>query len=92
VPVIQDLRREVSSVFETELQAALTKLPELSMQEQEVIKRMAHRIMNKVLHTPMLSLREQASNGNGNAFASVVRELFALNDAQTDSNEDRFNA
>jgi glutamyl-tRNA reductase len=53
---------------------------------------MAHRIMNKVLHTPMLSLREQASNGNGNAFASVVRELFALNDAQTDSNEDRFNA
>lgn len=79
VPLIQDLRREVSSVIEAELHEALNKLPELSEQEQEVVKRMAHRIMNKVLHTPTLSLREQASNGNGENFAVVVRELFALN-------------
>lgn len=84
VPVIQDLRREVSLVIETELQDALNKLPELSKQEQEVVKRMAHRITNKVLHTPTLSLREQASNGNCDDFAVVVRELFALNGANED--------
>lgn len=89
VPLIQDLRREVSSVIEAELHEALNKLPELSEQEQEVVKRMAHRIMNKVLHTPTLSLREQASNGNGENFAVVVRELFALNGVN-DVKEDKF--
>ena len=78
VPVICDLRRELSSVIDGELQAALQKLPELSEAEQAVIKRMAHRITNKVLHTPTTSLREHAANGNGSEFAAVVRELFDL--------------
>ena len=78
VPVICDLRRELSSVIDSELQAALQKLPELSEAEQAVIKRMAHRITNKVLHMPTTSLREHASSGNGSEFAAVVRELFDL--------------
>jgi glutamyl-tRNA reductase len=87
VPLIKDLRREVSSVVEAELQEALNKLPELSEQEQEIIKRMAHRIMNKVLHTPTISLREQASNGDGEKFANVVRELFSLNGVEAQEDE-----
>lgn len=92
VPVIQDLRREVSLVVQAELQDALNKLPELSEQEQEVIKRLAHRIMNKVLHTPTTSLREQASNGNGEDFANVVRELFALNHVEVEASEGKLYA
>lgn len=97
VPVIKDLRREISSVVEAELQEALNKLTELSEQDQEVIKRMAHRIMNKVLHSPTTSLREQASNGNGEDFAKVVCELFALNgtksnDAKPQLEEDKLYA
>ncbi len=97
VPVIQDLRQEVSSIIEAELHDALNKLPELSEHEQKIVKRMAHRIMNKVLHSPILSLREQASNGNGDGFANVVRELFALNETKTNGNkaettEDKFYA
>lgn len=84
VPVIKDLRREVEAVIQAELQETLNKLPELSEHEQEVVKRMAHRIMNKVLHTPTISLREQASKGNGDNFANVVRELFALNYAESE--------
>jgi glutamyl-tRNA reductase len=87
VPVIKDLRREIESVIQTELQATLVKLPELSEQEQEIVKRMAHRIMNKVLHTPTISLREQASNGNGEDFANVVRELFSLNRVEAQEDE-----
>jgi glutamyl-tRNA reductase len=78
VPVICDLRRELSNVIDGEVQAALQKLPELSESEQAVIKRMAHRITNKLLHTPTATLREHAAQGNGSEFAAVVRQLFDL--------------
>jgi glutamyl-tRNA reductase len=78
VPVIRDLRRELSNVIDAEVQAALQKLPELSESELAIIKRMAHRITNKLLHTPTTTLREHAAHGNGSEFAAVVRELFDL--------------
>lgn len=82
VPVIKDLRQEVATVVDAELHDALNKLPELSDYEAEIVRRMAHRILNRVLHPPTMRLREQASNGNGENFADVVRELFALNEAE----------
>ena len=78
VPVIRDLRREIETVVQAELQDALRKLGELDEQERSVVERMAHRIMNKVLHSPTVSLREQAANGNGEEVATVVRDLFNL--------------
>jgi len=78
VPVIKDLRREIQSVVQTELEDALNKLAHLDDGEQEVVKRLAHRIMNKVLHAPTASLREQAANGDSESYATVVRDLFAL--------------
>lgn len=78
VPVIRDLRREIALVVQAELQDALNKLGELDEQERGIVERMAHRIMNKVLHSPTVSLREQAANGNGEEVASMVRDLFNL--------------
>ncbi len=77
-PVIVDLRREVQRVVEAELEEALGKLDTLGDAERKVIKRMAHRIMNKVLHAPTVSLRAHAANGNADSYAQMVRELFAL--------------
>ena len=78
VPVIKELRHEVSAVIQTELNEALNKLPEMSSTELDVVKRMAHRITNKVLHAPTLKLRSTASDNDAETYATVVRELFAL--------------
>lgn len=85
VPLIKELRQKVQDVFETELHEALYKLAHLDEAEQAVVRRMAHRIMNKVLHNPTMSLREQAANGSVDMYVALVRQLFSLTD---DEDED----
>lgn len=88
VPVIKDLRREVQNVVSNELEDALNKLCHLDEHDQEVVKRMAHRIMNKVLHSPTVSLRQHAADGDGQNFARVVCDLFALAQPDDDIGSD----
>lgn len=78
VPLIKSLRDEVSAVVQNELSDALQKLDHLPDYEKQVVERMAHRIMNKVLHHPTATLRQHASQKDTQEFADVVRELFAL--------------
>lgn len=80
IPVIKDLRQEVQSVIEAELDEALNKLGNLGDYERNVVRRMAHRILNKVLHAPTASLRQHATQDDAENYAEVVRDLFALSD------------
>lgn len=78
VPVIKELRQGVASVVEDELNQAINKLPDMSEAELEIVKRMAHRIMNKVLHAPTVNLRSRANDDDVDTYTTIVRELFAL--------------
>lgn len=78
VPVIVDMRREIRDVIQAELENALGKLPDIDDHDEEVLRRMAHRITNKVLHSPTISLREHAVNGEADTYAYLVRQLFNL--------------
>jgi glutamyl-tRNA reductase len=78
VPVIKDLRQEVQNVVAGELEDAMNKLAHLNKHDKGVVSRMAHRIMNKVLHSPTVSLREHATCEDAQDFADLVRDLFAL--------------
>ncbi|MEO1290691.1 MAG: glutamyl-tRNA reductase, partial [Chloroflexota bacterium] len=84
VPVIKELRHGVQTVVQDELDQALNKLPDLSDDELAIVKRMAHRIMNKVLHAPTKNLRAHASDADVDVYTDIVRELFAL---ETDESE-----
>ena len=93
VPVIRDLRRDVQAIIQTELDLALNRLSHLSDFERAIIERMAHRIANKILHAPTLSLRERAANGDRENYAEIVRDLFSLlpfdnNVTQEDGHDD----
>lgn len=85
VPVIKELRQEVASMVQKELNEAIKKMPELSDTGVAVVKRMAHRITNKVLYAPTKNLRSHASNGDVETYTAMVRDLFALD---SDSNND----
>lgn len=82
VPVIKDLRCGVQSVVQSELNNALNKLGHLDDAEKDIVQRMAHRILNKVLHSPTMALRQHANEGDGEDYAAVVRELFALDEIE----------
>lgn len=78
-PVIAGLRRKANALAGEEVAQALNRLGEdISPREQEIVNRLARRIVNKLLHEPTVRLKEQAANGNGYTYAHAIRELFDL--------------
>ncbi len=77
VPAIKGLRRKVNAIAAAEME---TVLGQLSGEDQAVVTKMVHRIVNKILHEPTVRLREQASVEDGEEYVYAVRELFALDE------------
>jgi glutamyl-tRNA reductase len=75
VSTITDLRRQVEELRQRELQLLFNRL-DLDEREQELVRIMSHRLVNKILHQPTLRLKDEAANGNGAAYVSVLRDLF----------------
>lgn len=78
VPVIVELRQKLAEIAEAEVQLALNRLGDLDDNEQKVIDKLAHRIVNKVLYEPTKRLKEQAIKGKGPYYAECVAQLFDL--------------
>ena len=79
VPTIVALRKQAESVRQTEVERALRRLEILSDQEKEIIEGMTRRIVNKLLHEPVVHLKRHANGNGGYERAEVVRDLFGLN-------------
>ena len=75
VPAIKDLRQKVSHIADAELEQTLHLLVE---EDRELVTRMVHRIVNKVLHEPTVRLREQAATDASEIYVHAVRDLFDL--------------
>ncbi len=81
-PVIKTLREWAQSIADDELVQTLNRLSDADERTRQIVSRMAHRLVNRLLHEPTSRLRTQASEGNGYGYAHAVRELFALNDLE----------
>lgn len=77
---VVDLRRHAKAVAEAEVTSALNRLEHLEAADREVVTRLAHRLVNKLLHEPTVRLKAQAAQGDGVAYAQIVRDLFGLAD------------
>ena len=83
-PVIKDLRQWATDVAQTEVDQALNKLGETDERTAQIIQRLAHRVVNKILHEPTVRLRGQAAEGNGYGYAHAISELFGLDTIECD--------
>lgn len=72
-PVIDQLYRRYHGLAEQELQRVLSRLPNLSPDQAAQLREMTRRIVNKVLHDPVHSLRD-----GGAAHPPDVQYLHAL--------------
>ncbi len=81
VPTIVDLRRAVQGIVGGEVDHALLKLTELTPGQQQVIERMAHRITNKLLHAPIVRLKQSTLHADAPLYTHALRDLFALDGA-----------
>jgi glutamyl-tRNA reductase len=77
VPTITAMRDQVEQLRRSELDRLFNRL-ELDEQQRNLIDRMSHRLVNKILHEPTTRLKKEAANGTGVAYTSAMRYLFAL--------------
>ena len=77
VPTITDIRRQMEQVRQRELEHLFRRV-DLDERERELVVKMSHRLVNKILHEPTTRLKKEAANGNGPKYTSTLRHLFAL--------------
>ena len=79
-PVIERLRQGWQKPKEEELQRLLNKLPELDDRAREEIRRSFDRLVNKLLHPPLESLRDESRAGRPAGLLDALARLFQLKD------------
>jgi glutamyl-tRNA reductase len=77
-PTVAALRSRAAEVVATELTRLDQRLPELDEQSRAEVQLVVHRIVEKLLHTPTVRVKELAAGGQGGDYAQALRELFDL--------------
>ncbi|OFV84680.1 MAG: glutamyl-tRNA reductase, partial [Acidobacteria bacterium RBG_16_64_8] len=76
--LVAELRERARSVADAELGGALRKLNGLDEDAQEIVARMANRIVGKLLHQPTKRLKSRASSEDFATYCDAVVDLFGL--------------
>jgi glutamyl-tRNA reductase len=82
-PVVVDLRQRAEQIRQQELARTLRYMGDDI--DDEVVAQLNHlsrSLVNRLLHSPTLRLREVAHNGQADAYAAAIRDLFDLSEMQ----------
>ena len=79
VPVIQALRERAEMICEAEVAKTLRRMGELSPHQQAAVGAMARAIANKLLHEPIVNLKEPPDGAAPDDYADLTGRLFGLN-------------
>ena len=79
-PIIQQLRDGWQKPKVEELQRLLGRLPELDEHARDEVRQSFDRLVNKLLHPPLESLRDESRHGIPHALLDALTRLFQLRD------------
>jgi len=79
-PTIRRLKERADELKEEELARLLAKLEHLDERSRDEIQRSFHRLVNKILHPPLESLRDEAESGAPHGLLYALRRLFQIED------------
>ncbi|AHI01706.1 glutamyl-tRNA reductase [Kutzneria viridogrisea] len=77
-PTVTALRRRAAEVVDAELLRLDSRLPDLDDSTRAELARTVRRVVDKLLHTPTVRVKELASAPGGAGYADALRELFGL--------------
>ena len=80
VPAIAALRRRAEAIRVGELARSESRLRTLSPAEREAVDMVTAQIVNKLLHSPTVRMKQAAGDAEGPVYADALRHLFALGD------------
>lgn len=79
-PLLSALRKKVEAIREEEVQNALSRIPNLTLEQQLVMEKMTERIVKRFLHEPTEKLKQLAREHDGEKarqYAEILQELFS---------------
>ena len=79
-PIIKRLRQGWQQPKEDELKRLFNRLPGLTDGQRDEIRQSFDRLINKLLHPPLESLRDEARHGIPHALLDALKRLFQLKD------------
>ncbi len=79
-PIIQQLRQGWHEMRDEELRRLFNKLPNLDERSQQEITQAFDRYVNKLLHPPLESLRDESRTGVPHSLLDALKRLFRLSD------------
>jgi glutamyl-tRNA reductase len=80
VPAVIRLRRKAETIRNQEIEKLFARLGPLSDSEREAIEAMASSIINKLLHTPIVRLKQASQARGGGRYLQALRDLFSLDE------------
>ena len=79
-PIIRQLRQGWQDVRDQELERLFNKLPQLDSRARQEINQAFERYVNKLLHPPLESLRDESRSGSSHGLIEALKRLFDLKD------------
>jgi glutamyl-tRNA reductase len=80
-PTILALRDKLESIRRAEVDKALSRLAGADEETRRVLEALSQSIVNKILHAPMVKLRDSSRAGHGHSWIETISELFGLKSA-----------
>ncbi|MEU4444314.1 glutamyl-tRNA reductase [Actinosynnema sp. NPDC050801] len=77
-PTVTALRKRAAEVVDAELLRLDSRLPELPGPVRDELAKTVRRVVDKLLHTPTVRVKELAAAPGGAGYAEALRELFGL--------------
>ncbi|MBI3610974.1 MAG: glutamyl-tRNA reductase [Nitrospirae bacterium] len=78
VPTITALRAKAEEIRRSELNKCMSKLGALTPEAREAVEGLVAAVVNKLLHSPLVVLKDEAHSSNGAMYVEAVRRLFNL--------------
>jgi glutamyl-tRNA reductase len=79
-PTIRRLKEQAAAIKDDELSRLFKKLSELDARQQGEVRRAFDRLVNKLLHPPLESLRDEAAQGAPHGLVEALKRLFQIGD------------
>ncbi|MEU4687315.1 glutamyl-tRNA reductase [Actinoplanes sp. NPDC023714] len=77
-PTVAALRTRAEDVVSAEMRKLISRRPEFTEEQRADVSRTLHRVVQQLLHSPTVRVRQLAAEPGGDQYAALLRELFDL--------------
>ncbi|WP_430780692.1 glutamyl-tRNA reductase [Actinoplanes sp. G11-F43] len=77
-PTVAALRTRADEVVSSEMRKLMSRRPEFTEEQRGDVSRTLHRVVQQLLHSPTVRVRQLAAEPGGDQYAALLRQLFDL--------------